>query len=357
MADSYSIQVIEDIEKFKNLKDEWNILWEKIENPFPYQRWEWVNNWIQYFGKDYRLFVLTARDKGGHLVGIAPLHSKRFGLVKELTFIGQNHGIYLDFLFVKNDEKSIISSFIKHATGVKHSILHLKIPEPSLTIDCINDIFGKDTIQVYTNRYGIEIENSLEDYLKRLGKKTRIDIRSNMRKLTKSNNVEFKVISDSKDIDKALSELYDLNKRKWANNLNATYKDFHRQISKDLAELGMFCIFRLIVNDQLAATVSAEIAKDKIYLSLAGIDYAYSQYSIGKLLYSYCVDWASKSGYKFIDFFSGNQEYKERICTSKSVKKKCVIGSNKNVVIYKAQTTLIEAMQLLMKRLRKLFPK
>lgn len=73
-----SISEITTDDGFDLLQEEWNQLVHRLDVPSPFQSWEWYRTWWTHFGTTYSLRILVFRD-AGEVIGIAPLHQRRYG--------------------------------------------------------------------------------------------------------------------------------------------------------------------------------------------------------------------------------------------------------------------------------------
>jgi CelD/BcsL family acetyltransferase involved in cellulose biosynthesis len=84
---------IDTIAGFAALCCEWSMLLDQSSERSPFLAWEWLYPWWQHMGGDRDLYLLTARDDAGQLVGIAPLFRSRPGFgslegCRTLKFLG-----------------------------------------------------------------------------------------------------------------------------------------------------------------------------------------------------------------------------------------------------------------------------
>jgi hypothetical protein len=83
-----------DLLSFKRLEGEWNTLVMATSDEFFY-RHEFLQVWMQCFGTDARLRVLTGRDPSGRLTAALPLMQQRGSLhgirVQELIATANSH--------------------------------------------------------------------------------------------------------------------------------------------------------------------------------------------------------------------------------------------------------------------------
>ena len=91
-------QVIKDARAFAALKEEWEDLYRNSLRTTPFQSWDWLHSWWEYYGKGYELRLVTLRDNEGLLVGLVPLVLERWRGFRRLLFMGTGLTDYLDIL-------------------------------------------------------------------------------------------------------------------------------------------------------------------------------------------------------------------------------------------------------------------
>src|SRR5829696_3742013 len=92
------VELIEDEAGFAALEEEWEDLYRHCPSATPFQSWAWLYSWWEYYGKSYRLRLITVRDEEGSLVGVLPLMLERGGVLGRLLFVGSGVTDYLDVL-------------------------------------------------------------------------------------------------------------------------------------------------------------------------------------------------------------------------------------------------------------------
>ena len=72
--------VLEDIEEFAALEEEWEELHRDCPAATPFQSWAWLYSWWEVFGEGYELSLIKVRC-GTLLAGLIPLMlERRWGL-------------------------------------------------------------------------------------------------------------------------------------------------------------------------------------------------------------------------------------------------------------------------------------
>src|SRR5687767_12019553 len=82
------ITILEDAKEFAALEREWEDLYRDAPLATPFQSWEWLYSWWEFYGEPYELRLITVRNESGVLVGIVPLMLKRRWGFGRLLFVG-----------------------------------------------------------------------------------------------------------------------------------------------------------------------------------------------------------------------------------------------------------------------------
>jgi len=109
------VSIITDSDGLAKLQSDWTILLQNSDSDSIFLTWEWMSTWWQFYGNDYRLYVIAIRDSLNKLIGIAPFKvaSRRyFRFCKRdvLEFIGVGEDItpeLLDIIALKSLESIV----------------------------------------------------------------------------------------------------------------------------------------------------------------------------------------------------------------------------------------------------------
>ena len=80
--------------------------------------WEWIRTWWLYFGHDRELWPVTARERQGSLVGLAPLmreaHRKGGVKLRTIAFIGTGivFPVHLNILAHTSNQEGVLQAFL-----------------------------------------------------------------------------------------------------------------------------------------------------------------------------------------------------------------------------------------------------
>jgi CelD/BcsL family acetyltransferase involved in cellulose biosynthesis len=101
-----NILVLDDAREFAALEGDWEDLYHHSPRATPFQSWDWLYSWWEFYGEYYQLRLITIRDEG-LLVGLIPLMLKRQGGFGRLLFIGTGLTDYHDILARKGWERKV----------------------------------------------------------------------------------------------------------------------------------------------------------------------------------------------------------------------------------------------------------
>ena len=116
------VERIRDLESLEELHDRWNELLFSLGQNSIFFTYEWVSSWWKSFSEDNTLEILTFKDEGGSLAGIAPFMTKG-GLdksspnnkVRTLCFIAsQEVSDYCDFITLDSRRKEFYVSLLSY---------------------------------------------------------------------------------------------------------------------------------------------------------------------------------------------------------------------------------------------------
>jgi CelD/BcsL family acetyltransferase involved in cellulose biosynthesis len=322
----YSVRVITALDEFVALKDEWNTLWLESAYGTPYQRWEWNHIWILSAGQERTLYVVVIEDDNGKLCGIAPLRiSFSLGAIKVLSFISQEATAYPDFIIHRDANADIIYNIVLFLEKSRHcSALDLKIAEPSPYLNQLRDALRQTSWhhfseEGYTKRLKISIGDNYDAYIASLSKDMRQDVRGANRKLGEKFAVQFTATDQDSDFETNVEDLFRLHAMKWGGDSYSSLSAYRTYYCSVQAGGGVK-MFVLTCDGAPVGAVAASLLNDTIYLELAGFDFSILKVDLGKVFYSNLIRWAIAQGFSYIDFMTGEQEYKYRYNPEQTVK-------------------------------------
>lgn len=286
--------------------------------PSPFTLPVWMRTWWQSFGQDYELFLLSARDENGNLHGIAPMMRSA-----DTAYLLGNPDVcdYLDFINRPGNEEGILSAFINYAAGkgIDQIKLHAQRPDAIFFQADKKGVISRNySISVSDEdwSYEVELPAAWEEYLGRLNKKQRHEVRRKIRKLDNEKpGYSFQVISDPYQIEENSAQFFQLflqNEEK-AQFMTASMKVFFKNILINCASENLLKMGLLKVDHQTAAAVLFFVYNNRIYLYNSGYRNDYRELSVGLLSKVFLLKYSLENGFRVYDFLKGQEVYKERL--------------------------------------------
>jgi len=311
----------------------WNALVEQSIADTLFSRYEYLCEWWQTLGggewKDRDgapppLLVLISATENDQLVGIAPLFIAEHEGQSALMLVGSIEiSDYLDLIVREQDVSRFLSElidFLASAQPDNWSIIDwYNIPDASPTRASLKAEFEKRGwayhAEIYRPTPRIALNGSFEEYLSRVEKKQRHEIRRKMRRAAESDlNVRFIVVAKDADIENEINTFFDLmvqdpNK---ANFLHPAMREQMTVTMRTAFEQGYLWLAYLEVDGiKVAASLNFDY-KNKLWGYNSGVSRAHMELSPGWVLLGHVIQWCCENGRYEFDFMRGDEDYKYR---------------------------------------------
>jgi CelD/BcsL family acetyltransferase involved in cellulose biosynthesis len=310
----------------------WNGLAEQSIADTPFSRHEYLSQWWKTLGggewsvgADGRppLLVLISATENDQLIGIAPLFIADYDGQRALMLVGSIEiSDYLDLIVREGDLTRFLSGlldFLSQQDTNWSAIDWYNLPDASPTLAALKAEAEKrgwtHHEEVYHPTPRIPLSGSFEDYLSRIDKKQRHEIRRKMRRAAESDkNVRFYVVDGAEDIDNEIDAFFNLmtqspEKEQFLHpamreQLTATFHNAHRHGYLWLA-------FLEIEGVKTAASLNFDY-KNKLWGYNSGVSSEHRELSPGWVLLAHTIQWCCENGRYEFDFMRGDEEYKYR---------------------------------------------
>lgn len=302
-------------EELDSLRAEWQELLSRVPEPHVFHHPFWQEVWLEHFGDGQEPLFLAARE-GGRLVAVAPL--MRDG--SRLALVG-DHEIcdYMDFVVEPGREGEFFPALLRSLGEEPWEDIELRglaAYSPALAaLPGAADALGwrvEQEVEAVAPR--VELPSSWEEYLGRLGKKDRHELRRKMRRLRQSGaRVELRDLRSRQEVAAGMEDflrLHTASRRDKAEFMSPQMERFFRDISLALADEGLIRLFMMDLDGRVAASVLCFDCCDQLHLYNSGFDPDLSALSVGLLSKALCLEVAIKEGKSCLDFLRGTEPYK-----------------------------------------------
>ena len=319
--------------------------WDRLARGVPFRSWAWASHWWRHYGEGpaqrghtRSLFTLGVLDQADTLIGIAPWYlesSLAEGRVVRFMGGGEVASDYLSVLCEPGMEEPVGAALGRWLTGVDTRPTGPGQEENPDRWDLV-ELVGVDAeeaavghlaerLEACGNRvhrragpncWRIELPASWEEYLARLSKDHRKQIRRSERGILGSDRIVARRVEQLEDLPRAQDVLVDLHQRRRLSLgepgcfASRRFADFHREVMPDLLRSGQLLLDWLELDGRPIAVEYRLAGGGVVYAYQSGVDPDALEHSPGRLSHVNVLRQAIEQGYRAFDFLRGDEPYK-----------------------------------------------
>jgi len=302
------------LHSFDEVAKEWSSLLSASASDTPFLTLAWQRVWWRELGNGEPLCLLRFGDEGmAH--GIAALRSHD----GDITFVGDQEVCdYNDFLISTGSENLFYRSLLDYLSEKEwHTLRLYSLAQDSLTLTCLPGLakaegYEVDIVQDEVSP-GTVLPNSWDEYLTRLTKKNRHELRRKLRRLFLADGVRWYGLDDVQKINEGMDDflsLLRLSKQEKYRFLTPEREKFFRGIAEELGALGLVRLFFMEIEGKRVASAFCLDYGSSRLLYNSGYNPAYGYYSVGLTLKALSLKSAIEEGKSYFDFLRGDESYK-----------------------------------------------
>jgi len=307
---------------------EWNDLLTSSITDTPFLRYEYQSVWWEHRGggewlfKNAKLVLVSAREDE-KLVGIAPLFISEYDGQSALLLIGSIEiSDYLDLIVRMEDHAPFVTGLLDFlASTLPDSWRGLdwyNLPDSSPTLSALKAESAQrgwtHLEEMYRPTPRIALNGDFDEYLSRVEKKQRHEIKRKMRRAQESGRNVRWYISDLNDVESEIDSFLGLMEHDEAKAgfLHDAMREQMKAIIHTAHKNGWLWLAFLEADGQrIAANLNFDY-NNKLWGYNAGVNRAFMELSPGWVLLGHVLQWACENNRSEFDFMRGDEEYKYR---------------------------------------------
>lgn len=332
---------------FDELASEWRQLVDRCAQPSPFLSAEWFKLWWRFFGEKKQLSVWSVRDTEQTLLAIVPFYKQG----ESYQFLGNLElSDYAD-LIVDGERPTEVSAALQDFFSQRLSWQNLQLlsvsagsPTISFLADQSSEHSWSFTSETQTVCPVIQLPNDWDSYLELIGKKQRHEVKRKWRNLASEHECQIfcfesedkisvaglpaeptellsyqsttELAGSQPTIANAFSLFHDLHQNSSTEKntfWTPAITEFFPALLKSFADQGWLRLFFLTVDGKPVATSLAFLSHQTFFLYNAGYDLTYQPLSVGQVLTSATIQYATQLKLKRYDFLRGDEIYKFRL--------------------------------------------
>ena len=305
---------------------EWNDLLKESVSDTPFLRHEYQRGWWEHRGggewQNAQLVLVSARE-AGKLIGIAPLFIAEYEGKPALLLIGSIEiSDYLDLIVRMDDHARFITGLLDFlASSLADSwsaVDWYNLPDSSPTLAALKaESESRGWVhleEMYRPTPRIALNGDFDEYLSRVEKKQRHEIRRKMRRAIESERGVRWFISDMADPEAEIDSFLKLMEQDQgkASFLQEPMRTQMRDVIRTAHENGWLWLAFLEADGQRIAAALNFDYENKLWGYNAGVNRDFMDLSPGWVLLGYVLEWCCQNGRYEFDFMRGDEDYKYR---------------------------------------------
>ncbi len=317
-------------ESFANLEKPWQDLLPASATNHIFLTPQWQRAWWQAFGGGSQLSLLSVW-RNTELMGVIPL--RQHGEV--LTFIGDGDVCdYMDVIARRGHEVAILSPVLDYLETMDwHAIDLWSLRPQSTALAHFAPLARQRGYLVKITKVDVSPEvtlpSSWPEYLSRLKKKDRHELRRKLRRLDRVKSTRFYTVTDNGQLSQGLEsffELFQLSRGNKAAFMSPQRREFFKTMVHSLAEKGYIRLSFLEVDSVPVASALCFDYGNELYLYNSAYNPAYASLSAGLMVKVFCLREGITEGKRRFDLLRGDEPYKYDLGGQEVPIYRCVIS-------------------------------
>jgi len=323
-----SYRVITDINDLKKFIESNSVNLSDFDTSSVFLSEEFIMAWVEHYKTYIHDLAFIIYNKDNTVIGISPLYIKKSGHL-ELRFLctGENEedeisSEYLDFIINEEHKDDILLMFvdylIRNSNKWKNLVVNSYTPHSFINKNLI-PYLEKNKYSIFTenigSRYYLDLPDSNEDFYKSKKGSFYNGLKRKHRKLLKSEDIKYEIISDSTHLDKYFNALKDLHNQRWKrSNVRGVFEsdvffNFHKSISHKLLTKNYLFLFIMSDNEDVISILYGYIFKNVLHFYQSGYTTPkYQNLSIGAVSHIMAIEYAISKNLSTYDFMLGSSD-------------------------------------------------
>jgi len=310
---------------FSALRPEWNDLLHRSRSDTLFLTWEWQSTWWKHLGEGNLLLLGFRGGDDGRLVGIAPFFSVQTDDGRSIwNVLGcRDVSDYLDLIVERGQEEAVYQALLDYLADQAPPwdvIDCCNIPQQSLSYERLRamaDARGYQTlVEIEDVCPIIHLPATWEEYLLRLDKKQRHEVRRKLRKADTEADTRFRIVGQDRSVRIEMQMFIELHQKSTPEKdkfMDPQMQGFFFEVAEVAQAQGWLQLAFVEIDGKKAASLLNFDYGDTILVYNSGYDPAqFSQLSPGIVVTARCIEHAIALGRARFDFLRGNEIYKYR---------------------------------------------
>ena len=310
-ASAVTLRTISEPEEFAALEGRWDALVRAMPRPSPFLLHGRLLSWWKCYGAGARLNVAVA-ERGGQLVGAAPLAVFPAGGLRTMAFLGRRQAPLADLLLAQGENGAVAQGLVAEAGRARYDLLSVAgLPGDSR----LAAVLGRGCACVERGGAPVmDMHDGLgEGFQRTVGTKKR---RKRRRQLEAEGRLEVELARRPGELAAALEDAFTVHRARWEGRPDGSAfvtpagMRFQRAAVQALADQDVARILTLKLDGRPIAFELFYAFCGRMYLHRGTFDPAYARFSTGMICMQEAIQAGAAEGLEEVEFLGGDEPYK-----------------------------------------------
>ncbi|HNP97315.1 MAG TPA: GNAT family N-acetyltransferase [Cyclobacteriaceae bacterium] len=318
-----NIRVVRSSQDLDCLRPVWDELGKTNTTSPPWTTYEWFSSWYYASSKAISPYIILFLENGKP-IGLAPLVRtvvRAYGMsFVQLGFISDTNPN--EMIIGQSDQPRCVAALFSHLYEAEHEwdVLKLRGLRKQSTTSQVLEVFLQKSGRRWIWDNSIQspylpIQTDWENYYRNLSKNLRNSVRRGVKEIQRCGILKTLDYSTPDSVDAGIEIIYKISERSWQAQEGtdiSSGKDgrFYATFAKAAAHRGWLNLKILFLDDHPIAFEYNICLGGTVYELKSGYDLTYRQFSPGKILMRYNVEYFISQKFSEIDFMGAADEYK-----------------------------------------------
>lgn len=312
--------VLTDEDQFASIRKEWNKVVRNSITRSVFLTSEWLTICWRLFGSERDIRILCVENEQGDVIGGVPLMLER--ATGKISLLGSTElSDYMDMVAMPGTESDICQEVQRYLLDCMGDWSYLElhcVPQESGLLNTFAPVVRQAgwhvDVEVEEVCPIINLPRSWDEYLSRLGKKDRHELRRKIRRASEMEGAGWRIVSNCISSPQAMDSFIRLHRM--SNEAKKVFMDdtkeaFFKAIAEAFSEECWLKLWLFETGGTEAAAMLCFQYGDSLYLYNSGFDPQIGEaHSIGVALAARCIQNAIENGKRRVDFLRGSEGYK-----------------------------------------------
>lgn len=305
---------------------QWSGLVERADGDL-FQTPEWITTWLEVFWRDRPLAFVVLRQ-GGEWAGLAPFLRDRDGtLWCAGTLVPPIHPhVRGTDLLASIDRHTVVEeviSYLHRGNGRPKLALHVRGDSPTLAaLPRVTAAEGMcSLVRPESSSPWVRLGPTWKGYLDSRTRHVRRELNRKMRRLEKTEHLEWSVIEGPRSLDAAIADVLHVDARSWKVQRgesiagHPSLEAFYSQLASICAARGWLRLHLMHVNGEAIAYIYGVVHRNRYYALKTSYDQEFRALSPGIALFGHALRDAVEQGYDSFEFLGEEARWKLELAT------------------------------------------